>query len=396
MTLLREHRPVALLAAPALAVVLLVVLSRVASGPVAGTRAPAVLAAVLTAVALVVAAAVGQGSVRWRGALTTLALLTLAYPGTWAVAVLTSGAAAGGWPERVAVSVATVAHLPLLAAFTLVPVLAVSHLGPGTRTRVAWVVVGLGVAAALSLVLFLADGEPIGLPALVPWGPGGVLGPVVNLVFLVVAVLAGPVVALLAAWRAPGHASRRLALVAAAALGGAVLVMVCGALAPAGTAGATLVLVAMDAALVTVALGCTYALVAPQREPSPADRAASPREETQPGPTYRDVVGEDLPAPDRLPTADGQPAPDHLLGGDHHPVLTPRESEVVSLLAEGLSNAGIAARLVLSQRTVDAHLRSAFVKLDLPDGPEHNRRVHAAVAWRSDVVPGAGAGAPHA
>lgn len=376
MALLREHRPVALLAVPAVAVILLVVLSHAVSGPVAGTRAPVVLAALLTAAALVVAAAaLGQGWVLWRRALTTLALLALVYPGTWAVAVLTSGAAAGGWPERVAVSLATVAHLPLLAAFTLLPVLAVSYLGQGTRTRVAWVVVGLGVAAALSLVLFLADGEPIGLPALVPWAPGAVLGPVLNLVFLVVAVLAGPLAALLAAWRAPGHAARRLALVAAAALGGAVLVMVCGALAPAGGAGATVVLVALDAALATVALGCSSALAAPDTDPS-ADRLVPVGDEAQPGRTTRDTAGERRPA------------------GDRHPVLTPRESEVVGLLAEGLSNAGIAARLVLSQRTVDAHLRSAFVKLDLPDGPDHNRRVHAAVAWRGALVDGPGAGDP--
>ena len=61
--------------------------------------------------------------------------------------------------------------------------------------------------------------------------------------------------------------------------------------------------------------------------------------------------------------------------------MTAREQEVLELLALGLSNAGIAARLVVSQRTVDAHLRSVFTKLDLPEGPTQNRRVLAAKAF---------------
>jgi DNA-binding CsgD family transcriptional regulator len=63
------------------------------------------------------------------------------------------------------------------------------------------------------------------------------------------------------------------------------------------------------------------------------------------------------------------------------PGLTPRESEVLALLAEGASNAGIAAQLVVSERTVDAHLRAVFTKLDLQQAPEANRRVQAARIW---------------
>ncbi|WP_203338242.1 helix-turn-helix domain-containing protein [Nocardioides limicola] len=63
--------------------------------------------------------------------------------------------------------------------------------------------------------------------------------------------------------------------------------------------------------------------------------------------------------------------------------LSTREREVLGLVADGLSNAGIAAQLVLSTRTVEAHLRSVFTKLDLPDGRGDNRRVLAALVWHS-------------
>jgi DNA-binding CsgD family transcriptional regulator len=63
------------------------------------------------------------------------------------------------------------------------------------------------------------------------------------------------------------------------------------------------------------------------------------------------------------------------------PGLTRRENEVLELLASGASNAGIAAQLVVSERTVDAHLRAVFGKLELPQGPETNRRVQAARRW---------------
>lgn len=61
--------------------------------------------------------------------------------------------------------------------------------------------------------------------------------------------------------------------------------------------------------------------------------------------------------------------------------LTAREREVLAALAEGASNAGIAAQLVVSERTVDAHLRAIFVKLDLTPGGATNRRVRAARIW---------------
>lgn len=57
--------------------------------------------------------------------------------------------------------------------------------------------------------------------------------------------------------------------------------------------------------------------------------------------------------------------------------LTPRESEVLSLMAEGRSNAGIASLLTLSERTVEAAIASVLQKLGLEPGPEVNRRVLA-------------------
>ncbi|MET0736021.1 MAG: response regulator transcription factor [Microbacterium sp.] len=61
--------------------------------------------------------------------------------------------------------------------------------------------------------------------------------------------------------------------------------------------------------------------------------------------------------------------------------LTPREREVLGELAQGRSNTAIAKALFVSERTVDAHLRSIFLKLGLPESADANRRVQAALAW---------------
>ena len=57
--------------------------------------------------------------------------------------------------------------------------------------------------------------------------------------------------------------------------------------------------------------------------------------------------------------------------------LSERERRVLELMAEGLTNTGIAHRLVLSERTVEAHVRHVLVKLDIAESDEGNRRVLA-------------------
>jgi DNA-binding NarL/FixJ family response regulator len=61
--------------------------------------------------------------------------------------------------------------------------------------------------------------------------------------------------------------------------------------------------------------------------------------------------------------------------------LTPREREVLALMAEGLSNRGICGRLFLSPKTVEAHVKNIFIKLGLMPAPDDHRRVLAVLAF---------------
>jgi DNA-binding NarL/FixJ family response regulator len=61
--------------------------------------------------------------------------------------------------------------------------------------------------------------------------------------------------------------------------------------------------------------------------------------------------------------------------------LTPREREVLALMAEGRSNAAIAERLVVSPGAVEKHIGNIFTKIDLVDVGADNRRVLAVLAW---------------
>jgi DNA-binding NarL/FixJ family response regulator len=61
--------------------------------------------------------------------------------------------------------------------------------------------------------------------------------------------------------------------------------------------------------------------------------------------------------------------------------LSPREREVLALMAEGGSNAGIAGRIFVSEGTVEKHVRSILTKLDLPETESGHRRVLAVLRF---------------
>jgi DNA-binding NarL/FixJ family response regulator len=72
-----------------------------------------------------------------------------------------------------------------------------------------------------------------------------------------------------------------------------------------------------------------------------------------------------------------------LSAGEHDDPLmslSERERAVLTLMAEGLTNTAIAQRLVLSERTVEGHVRHLMIKLDLPDDTTAHRRVLAVLA----------------
>jgi DNA-binding NarL/FixJ family response regulator len=90
----------------------------------------------------------------------------------------------------------------------------------------------------------------------------------------------------------------------------------------------------------------------------------------------RVVAGESVVEPSLVQELVDAPKRDDPLA-----VLTDREREVLALMAEGRTDRGIRETLWLSQKTVEAHVRSIFRKLDLPAAPSENRRVHAVLTF---------------
>jgi len=62
-------------------------------------------------------------------------------------------------------------------------------------------------------------------------------------------------------------------------------------------------------------------------------------------------------------------------------VLSPRERDVLALMAEGASNAGIARRIFVTEGTVEKHVRSILTKLNLPESATEHRRVLAVLRF---------------
>jgi DNA-binding NarL/FixJ family response regulator len=61
--------------------------------------------------------------------------------------------------------------------------------------------------------------------------------------------------------------------------------------------------------------------------------------------------------------------------------LTPREREVLDLMAQGLSNSAICAALVIAPVSVEKHITNILAKLDLPPADDAHRRVRAVLAY---------------
>jgi DNA-binding NarL/FixJ family response regulator len=79
-------------------------------------------------------------------------------------------------------------------------------------------------------------------------------------------------------------------------------------------------------------------------------------------------------------------AAQRIRADSHFDALTPREQEILALVAEGRSNGAIAEHAVITKRAVERHINSIFMKLDLGDPENISRRVKAAVLYLAGQV----------
>ena len=98
------------------------------------------------------------------------------------------------------------------------------------------------------------------------------------------------------------------------------------------------------------------------------------------GTVYEDAELEEAAVAARTALRSGAPLP-------RIEQLTPRELEVLALIAEGRTDRGIAKELYVTPKTVEAHVRSIFRKLDLPRAETENRRVHAVLTYLGARTP---------
>lgn len=360
-------------AALVLALVLLLLLSVVAVG--LDSRAPGALAS----------ASVAVWSVAWVPPLVLSQLVASSAvrplarsPRAHAVVVTTSGAAmlAGAilwqpsapfagvaplapesWPLRLAVvgDLATAAGLTGLMVLPITLGRAAATSRDGSRVRLGVAAAGT-VAAPLVIVFCLA--------LAIARDPGAV-DPSVGSVAFVVAVAGGAAAgATCAHVVASGPGAGRVSLVirVAALAVAALVVAAVGTLVVAAQWGPTATAITVS----VLAVGATAAAWGAGGRLG----ASLARVRTPPAP--QEVGREEVTPPITLASTPATPTT---------PSLTVREDQVLSHLADGASNAGIAAQLVISERTVDAHLRAIFTKLDLTPDRAANRRVQAARLW---------------
>jgi DNA-binding NarL/FixJ family response regulator len=99
------------------------------------------------------------------------------------------------------------------------------------------------------------------------------------------------------------------------------------------------------------------------------------------GALYRIVAGETVVDPAIIDAAMSSATTNDRLSG-----LSPRELEVLHLLAQGLADRWVCDQLVLSPRTVASHVRNIFTKLAIPGSDHDNRRVHAVLIYLSNAA----------